>query len=124
MPVRNGQQVGEGVCQDYDDTIMESEEQDGDLKFFQEARAAMADVRSMLGANAPAQLQIGLGVQAKLDVSLDDMNTTQLTGYMGDLLKATSLLMDEERRNEYIDVESLAEANPAESSEDWAESDE
>jgi len=59
--VLNGQQVGEGARQDYDDTTMESEEQDGELKFLQEARAAMADVRIMLGANAPAQLQIGGG---------------------------------------------------------------
>jgi len=57
-------------------------------------------------------------VQAKLDVSLEDMSTQQLTGYMGDLLKATSLLMDEEQRNGIIDVSSLSEVNEGEEGEE------
>jgi hypothetical protein len=106
-PVVNGQHVGVGVPQDYDDTIMESEEQDGDLKFLQEARAAMADVCTMLGANAPKQLKIGLGVQARLDVPLDDMDECQLGGYMGELMKVTGMLLEGGSDPGIIDVEAI-----------------
>lgn len=110
-PTMNGQTMGEGMRQDFDITNMESEETDGEIKYLQEARAAMNDMRTLLGANAPQQLQIGLGVQARLDVNLEDMDMTQLGGYMGELAKATQLLMG---GGEVIDMEAL----PAKGDED------
>src|SRR6476620_4250145 len=60
---------------------------------------------ALTGANAPKQLEIGLGVQARLDVKLDDMDERQLGGYMGELMKVTGMLLESTNERGIIDVE-------------------
>jgi hypothetical protein len=77
---------------EYDDTTMSSKEQDGDVRYLQEARAAMADLRLMIGANAPQQLNVGIGIAGRIDINVDDMSFDDLTKYMNDMSRATDLM--------------------------------